>query len=107
MMDLNELILNSTDLYLIEAGFITDRGWIIAYGLTPNGDLHAAILVPENDLDEFGLGTELSTSGGNGMQQKTQVPPTPAMLQPLDSQWRRGFGLHRLDVARKHRTRYR
>jgi probable HAF family extracellular repeat protein len=51
MIDLNTLVANRTDLNLQEANFITDRGWIIANGHLPNGDLRAAVLIPEEDSD--------------------------------------------------------
>ncbi|MGH9549270.1 MAG: hypothetical protein ACRD3W_07845, partial [Terriglobales bacterium] len=44
MVDLNTVVCNPTDMDLVEANFITDRGWIIARGFLPNGDLHTAIL---------------------------------------------------------------
>jgi len=55
ILDLNTLISNPTDLYLTEANFITDRGWIIANGPLPNGDVRAAILIPEDDDDHLSL----------------------------------------------------
>ena len=54
IIDLNTLVTNHTDLNLTEANFITDRGWIVANGHLPNGDLRAAVLVPESDADPVG-----------------------------------------------------
>jgi probable HAF family extracellular repeat protein len=48
MLDLNTLVSNPTNLYLTEANYISDRGWIVANGVLPNGDLRAAILIPED-----------------------------------------------------------
>ena len=53
IVDLNTLVTNRTDLNLTEASFITDRGWIVANGQLPNGDLRAAVLVPESDVDQL------------------------------------------------------
>jgi probable HAF family extracellular repeat protein len=49
MIDLNTLVTNPSEIYLTEANFITDRGWIVANGPLPNGDVHTAILIPEDD----------------------------------------------------------
>jgi probable HAF family extracellular repeat protein len=49
IIDLNTVVSNSTELFLTEANFITDRGWIVANGVLPTGDLRAAILIPKND----------------------------------------------------------
>jgi probable HAF family extracellular repeat protein len=51
MIDLNTLVTNHTDLNLVEGSFITDRGWILAKGQLPNGDMRAAVLVPESDAN--------------------------------------------------------
>lgn len=49
MIDLNTLVTNHSAVNLIEANFITDRGWIVADGQLPNGKLRAAVLIPEDD----------------------------------------------------------
>lgn len=53
MLDLNTLVTNPSEIYLTEATFITDRGWIVANGPLPNGDVHTAILIPEEDVTEI------------------------------------------------------
>ena len=52
MVDLNTLVSPSSDLNLFEADFITDRGDIVARGLTSNGDVHTAILIPVGEATE-------------------------------------------------------
>lgn len=83
MLDLNTLIVNSTDLFLTEANFITDRGWIIANGFLPNGDLRAAILIPEGDAENLNLGAILQ----NGEPIVKPVPPRPEQLNAFKKQW--------------------
>jgi probable HAF family extracellular repeat protein len=48
MLDLNTLVSNPTELYLTEANYISDRGWIVANGLLPNGEARVAILIPDD-----------------------------------------------------------
>jgi len=50
-VDLNQLVESGSDLTLIKAWNINDRGEIVAEGLLPNGDEHAALLVPNGDCD--------------------------------------------------------
>jgi probable HAF family extracellular repeat protein len=78
VVDLNTLIVNPTDLYLTEANFITDRGWIIANGLLPNGDARAGILIPEGDAENLNL-----ASTANGESTLKPVPPRPDKLNPF------------------------
>ena len=46
MVDLNSLIPANTPFYLYWAPYIDDQGEIGAYGLLPNGDSHAVLLIP-------------------------------------------------------------
>jgi hypothetical protein len=64
MVDLNTLVPRDSNLNLFEADFITDRGEIVAVGFTPDGDVHAAILIPRSDPDAFESGrtTSIDTS---------------------------------------------
>jgi len=71
MLDLDTLVTNPTDLYLTEANFITDRGWIVANGLHPSGEARAAILIPEDDASELTLETN-PTNGGPALR---PLPP--------------------------------
>ena len=52
MMDLNTLVTNPSVFYLFEADYITDSGWIAAYGVLPNGDVRGVILIPETKDDD-------------------------------------------------------
>ena len=79
IVDLNTLIANSTDLFLTEANFITDRGWIVANGFLPNGDHRAAILIPEEDADNL----HLALTPTNGESTLKPVPPRPDRLTSL------------------------
>lgn len=92
MVDLNTVMSNLTDLNLFEADFITDRGWIVARGWKPNGDVHTAILVPEDD----DAGAE-SILAGNAAEPVSlgaskRIEPTREMLRllkPKASYWDR------------------
>ena len=46
MVDLNTLVLPGSDLFLIGAANINDRGEIAGLGVLPNGDTRAVLLVP-------------------------------------------------------------
>jgi uncharacterized membrane protein len=46
MVDLNNLIPPNSELYLIWAAFVDDRGEIAALANLPNGNTHAALLIP-------------------------------------------------------------
>jgi len=87
MLDLDTLVTNPTDLYLTEANFITDRGWIVANGLHPSGEACAAILIPEDDASELTFETN-PTNGGPALR---PLPPTREMLrsieQPIAATW--------------------
>jgi probable HAF family extracellular repeat protein len=81
MLDLNTLITNPTDLYVTEANFITDRGWIVANGLLPSGEIRTAILIPNDDASS---NLALDTNTANEGLRTRPVPPTPRMLRSLD-----------------------
>jgi hypothetical protein len=49
MVDLNALVENFTKLHLYWGAYINDSGEILAQGMLPNGDIHAALLVPSGD----------------------------------------------------------
>lgn len=76
IVDLNTLVVNPTDLYLTEANFITDRGWIIANGLLPNGDARVGILIPEGD----DVCLNLLSNVANAESTLKPLPPRPDKL---------------------------
>jgi len=50
MVDLNALVeTNPSNLHLYWGAYINDSGEILAQGLLPTGDIHAALLVPSGD----------------------------------------------------------
>ena len=51
MVDLNALIENPSNLHVSAGTYISDRGEIVALGVLPSGDEHAALLVPDGDCD--------------------------------------------------------
>jgi len=50
MVDLNRLIVNRSTLQVIEGVFINERGEITGNAVTPEGNIHAVVLIP---CDEF------------------------------------------------------
>jgi len=53
MVDLNALVEeNPSNLHLFWGAYINDSGEILAQGLLPTGDIHAALLVPSGDCKE-------------------------------------------------------
>jgi|SRR6516165_8256753 hypothetical protein len=56
IVDLNALLLPGTDIQVVGAAYINDRGEIAGTGMLPNGDVHAIVLIPVRE---------------------TAVPPTP------------------------------
>jgi probable HAF family extracellular repeat protein len=49
MVDLNSLVSHGSDIQLLVAGSINNRGQIAGVGVLPNGDRHAFLLVPCDD----------------------------------------------------------
>lgn len=85
MIDVNTVISNPTDLYLTEANFITDRGWIVANGVLPNGDLRAAVLVPEAQAWE--LGVPRAQDSVPSAERSSPAKPGAEALRRMQSQW--------------------
>ena len=52
IVDLNQLVLPGSDLTVVGATYINDRGEIAAQGALPNGDSHAILLIPDGDCDD-------------------------------------------------------
>jgi uncharacterized membrane protein len=52
IVDLNQLIVPTSDITVTEAQYINDRGEIICVGVTPSGDLRGIILIPDGDCDD-------------------------------------------------------
>ena len=46
MVDLNRLIVNRSTLQVIEGVFINERGEITGNAVTPEGNIHAVVLIP-------------------------------------------------------------
>ena len=74
MVDLNTLIPPTSPFHLFSASFIDDRGQIAAFGLLPNGDAHAVLLIPCQQGDEDCVAAEDTTAVRNS---------TPTVAQRL------------------------
>lgn len=90
ILDLNTLIANPTDLHLTEANYISDRGWIVANGLLPNGDSRAAILIPEDDARDYALADVDVAIGHGETSTRASGALTPQMKATLKSRLTRG-----------------
>jgi len=66
MADLNTLVPPGSNLYLVEAQFINDRGEIAGRGVLPNGDNHAFLLIPRKV--EKGSHFDVEDLGGRSRQ---------------------------------------
>ena len=98
LIDLNTVLSNPSDLYLTEANFITDRGWIIANGFLPNGDFRAAILIPESDDNDRGSDEGSALHDATGTSLRTNIALTPAMQAAVAARLKRfPYGQHRFD----------
>ncbi|HYK34511.1 hypothetical protein [Alloacidobacterium sp.] len=84
MLDLNMLISNDSEINLIEADFITDRGLIVARGFLPNGDLHTTILIPDEERNDIGT-NEVSADSAALAEQRNIAPLTPQMQAVLNA----------------------
>ena len=51
MVDINTLVLPGSDIEVVDAFQINDRGEIAGGGILPNGDFHAVLLVPASAAD--------------------------------------------------------
>jgi len=52
IVDLNQLVLPGSDLTVVGASFVNDRGEIAGEGRLPNGDSRAILLIPDGDCDD-------------------------------------------------------
>jgi probable HAF family extracellular repeat protein len=92
-LDLNTLLTNSSDLNMFEADYVTDSGWIVARGFAPNGEVHTAILIPDDDG-----GSDASVNGPLAPPLRTATHSqsmkvlTPQMRAVLKARFTRGFG---------------
>ncbi len=51
MVDINSLVLPGSDIEVVDALFINERGEVAGTGMLPNGDQHAVLLIPICDKD--------------------------------------------------------
>ncbi|MBZ5688976.1 MAG: hypothetical protein LAP86_28550 [Acidobacteriia bacterium] len=94
IVDLNSLISRGADLHLLQATNINDRGEIAGFGVLPNGDVHAFLLVP---CDESHHGVEGCDYSMIAVSTTTSVEPTiyatPGRKLPI-ALWQRRNRFH-------------
>jgi probable HAF family extracellular repeat protein len=61
MVDINTLVVPSSDIEIVDALYITDDGVVAATGVLPNGDEHAVLLVPAS-AEEIAAADALNAS---------------------------------------------
>jgi len=77
-VDLNALLPPGTDMHLLEANFIDDRGEIVGEGLLPNGDAHVFVLIPQGSSSD----SEAATSGAVAARDAQAPYAAPVNLSP-------------------------
>jgi probable HAF family extracellular repeat protein len=85
-IDLNAFVPPGSDLFLLEAFFISDRGEIVGAGVLPNGDEHAFLLTPkEGDQHEAesGIATPTAAPAVQGPSHAALGRPAPERLAAL------------------------
>jgi probable HAF family extracellular repeat protein len=98
MLDLNTLVSNKSNMNLVEANFINDRGWIVARGFLPNGDLHTAILIPEDEASEAASNTNVTSAAQAPAALQTSGALTPQMRAIVEARLARS---NRLSAIQK------
>ena len=86
-IDLNELVPPGSELFLVEAEFINDRGEIAGLGVLPNGDGHAFLLIPNEHDDDVAI-----SSADAGVNARS-APVASAAVRNLLAQRHRRLGL--------------
>ena len=90
IVDLNSLISHGSDLQLLVAGDINNRGEIAGFGVLPNGDQHAFLLVPCDDKhpDVEGCDYSIMEASDTASVEPT-IHATPGRRLPI-MLWQRG-----------------
>lgn len=92
MVDLNVLVENPSDLHLLEGTYITDSGEIVAEGVLPNGDMHAAVLVPHGDCSKDCEQRIVESMSTPTVRARSMIPASGNLMNWLRSRQR----LHRI-----------
>jgi probable HAF family extracellular repeat protein len=93
IVDLNSLISHRSDLQLQVAGTINDRGEIAGFGVLPNGDRHAFLLVPCNGEHHGVEGCDYRMVEANATASVEPTVATPGRKLPIGL-WQRGNRSH-------------
>ncbi len=99
-IDLNAFVPSGSDLVLVEAVSVDDRGEIVTLGVLPNGDTRAVLLVPRGlDEDAAEDATDASQDDGPPMVQRsanvTHAGLAPDMLSTLRARFANRHGAFR------------
>jgi hypothetical protein len=77
MVDINTLVLpgsNPSNITVVDAFQINDRGYIAGGGVLPNGDFHAVVLVPVADPDALVGASQAEIAAANSQPSTSQSP---------------------------------
>ena len=78
MVDINTLVLPGSDIEVVDAFTINDRGEIAGTGILPNGDEHAVVLVPASDA-------EIAAAGAPSAVRQAPAAPHRVAASSLES----------------------
>ena len=87
-IDLNAFVPSSSDLVLVEAVSINDRGEIVALGVLPSGDTRAVLLIPGGQDDTAANGPAAASRNATRAR---LAPEKLVALRARLSHWYRGF----------------
>jgi probable HAF family extracellular repeat protein len=94
MVDLNTLISPNSTFHLYWAGFIDDLGEIGAFGMLPNGDSHAVLLVPCDENHPGIAGCDYSLVDASAAPSSRPAATKASGPMPSVSLWRRNNRFH-------------
>lgn len=94
MVDLNTLISPNSTFHLYWAGFIDDLGEIGAFGMLPNGDSHAVLLVPCDENHPGIAGCDYSLVDASAAPSSRPAATKASGPMPPASLWRRNNRFH-------------
>jgi probable HAF family extracellular repeat protein len=80
MVDINALVLPGSDIEVVDALYINDRGEIAGTGMLPNGDVHAVLLIPACE-DEIAAASALTQTSQPRVTQvaRSAIEGNPAL----------------------------
>jgi len=93
-IDLNDLVPPGSELFLVEAEYINDRGEIAGLGILPNGDGRGFLLIPKehDDAADFAAEASVAQTSSTGLHARP-VPEMSTAVRNLLTMRHRRLGL--------------